>query len=144
MKCIFPLQENIFSVIQRVRGMATAGMDAARFDPETARPALENISVHKPKPQVKMSINIPVASDGEFSVNRQEHFSVKKPCAVHIQVMKIRQEDEHLGEALREHMNLKDRIEFLPIASQMQDVFFRCSRATFPSPLGRNAGVRSL
>lgn len=119
-------------------------MDAARFDPETRRPALNNSAVHNPKPRVKMSINIPVASDGEFSVNRQEHLSVKKPRAVHIQVMKIRQEDEHLGEDLKEPVNPKDRIEFLPIASQMQDVFFRCSRATFPSPLGRNAGVRSL
>jgi hypothetical protein len=124
--------------------MATAGTDAARFDPEASRSAMDKMSINIPKPQVKMSINIPVSSDGEFSLNRQGQRCVEKARAVHIQVMRIREEDEHLREDLRERVNPRDRIEFLPIASQMKDAFFRYSRATFPSPLGRKAGVRSL
>lgn len=119
--------------------MATAGTDAARFDPEASRSAMDKMSINIPKPQVKMSINIPVSSDGEFSLNRQGQ-RFEKARAVHIQVMRIREEDEHLGEDWREGVNPKDGIAFLP----MEDVFFRYSKATLPSPLGINARVRSL
>jgi hypothetical protein len=120
--------------------MATAGADAASFDSETSRPAMDNSSVHKPRPLVKMSVNIYGPDDGGFTVNRQGQNSVKKARALHIQVMRIREEDEHLGEDWREGVNPKDGIAFLP----MEDVFFRYSKATLPSPLGINAGVRSL
>jgi len=120
--------------------MATAVADAARFDPEAAGPSTENSSVLRPKPRVKMSISIPVPDDGEFAVKIQGQLSVKKARALHIQVMRIRKEDEHLGEDLREAANPKERFAFLP----MEDVFFRYSKATFPSPLGINAGVRLL
>ncbi|GLJ51835.1 hypothetical protein SUGI_1101200 [Cryptomeria japonica] len=62
---------------------------------------------------------------------------------VHSQVMRIREEDQHLGEDLRERLSPKDRIAILEITSQMKDVFFSCSRPAFPSPLGMKAGVRS-
>lgn len=116
--------------------MATAETDAAGFDHGAA--ATENSLLRKPK--VKMSISIPVPDDGELAVKRRGQLSVKKARAVHIQVMKIREEDEHLGEDFKEGVNPKIRFAFLPI----EDVFFRYSKATIPSPLGVNAGVRSL
>lgn len=118
--------------------------DAASFDSQTSRLAMDNRSVLKPEPLVKMSVNISGSGDGGFTVNRQGQISVKKARAVHIQVMRIREEDEHLGEDLMEGVNPKDRFVFFPIASQMKDMFFEYSRPTFPSPLGMNAGVRSL
>nr|ABK26493.1 unknown [Picea sitchensis] len=124
--------------------MANVEADAAGFDSETSRMAMDNSSVQKPKPLVKMSVNISGPDDGGFTVNRQGEISVKKARAVHIQVMRIQEEDEHLGEDLREGVNPKDRFVFFPIASQMKDMFFDYSRPTFPSPLGMNAGVRSL
>ena len=125
--------------------MATEGTDAARFDPEASRPAMDNsFLIQKPKPQLKMSLKIPVTHDGEFAVNRQGQLSVKKARALHIQVMRVRQEDQYLREDLRERLNLSDAIAFLPISSHIKDVFFRYSRSTFPSPLGIKGGVRAL
>nr|ABK21589.1 unknown [Picea sitchensis] len=115
-------------------------MESASFDLESARPAMDESLAC----EVKMSINIPAPDDGELAVNRQGLRSVEKARAVHIQVMRIREEDEHLGEDLKEALNPKDRIAFLPMASQMKEVFFGYSRPVFPSPLGMNAGVRSL
>lgn len=126
--------------------MAAAGTEAPRFDPQGIRPERENSSVQKLKAQVKMSINIPASDDSELVFNhlhvdcRFQKYFTKKSGAVHIQVMKIREEDEYLGKDLREGVNPSDRFGFAP----MKDEFFRYSKATLRSPLGINAGVRSL
>ena len=59
--------------------------------------------------------------------------------ALHSQVVKIKKEDEHLGEDVRQGLSSKERLAIVNFSSHMKDVFLSSSRPAFPSPLGIKA-----
>lgn len=64
---------------------------------------------------------------------------------VHHQVLKIREEESHLGEDIGEGLSAKDKVSsaFLHLRSQMDALFY--SRPLLPSsPLGNKSAIRSL
>lgn len=64
---------------------------------------------------------------------------------VHHQVLKIREEESHLGEDIGEGLSAKDKVSsaFLHLRSQMDALFY--SRPMLPSsPLGNKSVFRSL
>jgi len=111
--------------------MASAGVESASFDLETVRTATDKRSAY----EVNMYIDITASAVGEPAVNGRGQCTVKKPRAVHIQEIKIRQENEHLGEDIKEARSNKNRISYLPIVPQVKEGFLGYSRSAFPLDL---------
>ncbi|XP_052197127.1 uncharacterized protein LOC127804313 [Diospyros lotus] len=79
------------------------------------------------------------------SVAKVGRWTAKKIASVHSQVLKIREEDSHLGEDIAEHFSAKDKIAGHPhhLASRVDVVLF--SRPILPaSPLGGKTTVKNV
>ncbi|GLJ51838.1 hypothetical protein SUGI_1101250 [Cryptomeria japonica] len=61
----------------------------------------------------------------------------RQSAVLHSQVMKIREEEENIGNTIAESfLSLKDRAAMLNLTAQMKEDFVNNSRPAIPSPLG--------
>eukprot|EP01018_Ginkgo_biloba_P038161 Gb_41398 [translate_table: standard] len=89
--------------------------------------------MRSPNAQSKSGLTISVP---DSSVLGLERLLNRRP-ALHNQVMKIREEEQHLDNGIREgKISPRDRLAIMHLTSQMRDVFVSKSRPAIPSPLG--------